>query len=1351
MSPKTRNQRRAKAQFARIMRERTVERILEEEQAKQQQKQYLEGVNQKRDERLTKTVFVANVRDLDVEYNFQTLRSFIETNYGPLEVYTKERWGRSRGGQKSYPRARLVFQKAVDAQKLFGGTVLAQVSGPALIRCSLGCKQGMITVHAAKQRYADSWRHDEALKGEVICFQAKSLALGHYCPDDHDMYWNTVDEAHEFDAEEWVEEICLRQTCQVQVDLLERTFEISTAYKPSAASHNDPDDLAKIFGLSALLADFGNPTDTVMSFRFKELRHHIEICKESDDAKRLSLIFVLKHPPKIENIVPDLCLSGLDDREPQRVRCISYPGIDRAFFNRCRAFKLSLDECSLSQLSRHERFTRLFDFGLLRKTLRPYRTAIDDLIHSLRSIVMTSKELCAGLARLHQYLRKVHDTDDRAGIILRAALDQRRFSWYHLLRDQDSSGTLCDTIIDSLVRGKAMQVLRRVVDTDGGCTKHPLKLYQTVAAETVTDAELVTSIPDYCLQIPRLLLTPCQETVLGYETEMSNRVLRDFVNTKGFSPSSFMRASVADENGQQLFGIDLSREVESLFKSILLSGLKINGHTYQFLAYSSSQLKECSLWLVKPEGNWTVKRMRHEFGDFSHCKSASKYAARVGQCFSTTYKSISAGYTGSRFGGARLQHALIPDIPGQGHFLEKFHTDGTGVISRALMDELLRQVPFGPKDPRDTSIIQIRYGGAKGTLTAWDAPTMTKLLGRSGMDVLLRESMIKFDTAYEEIEICAVGKSIPYYLNRNVILILSCLGISDVNFLNIQRKMLDDLDAMLVSSDKARELLPRLLGPDTTIRSVLHDMLSSGLEPQDEPFLFSCLHAIRSHHLFALRKKTRIFVADGAVLRGGIDESGMLPEGCVYVHRAQCREPGASGDEGVVLGPVLVTKHPVMHVGDVRMLCAVNVPALRHHRNIILFSQKGIRPEPDKMAGSDLDGDEFAVTWDARLFLRGWDTIPAPCPSDSLSVCASYAMQLQCFNQAPLDYADPTGTPPEFPNEFEAQNQALVEHFIKHAKTNNLGRIAMLWQDHASRSGANCSQCHELARLHSIAVDFPKSGIPASLPDSLLLKRDQERAHWREQKRYPVFICQNVVGRLYDEVIRRDVTDRSMKALKAFAGRDSNRYGQILPYCSRRDSMQQLEAVYDSSIPTLLGFNDENDALLTIGSEHYEWYEEEVASLVNRFKINCEGELTTGCIRKLHKLHRRREHEVSEEIRRTLRQIRIDYRRRFAASVLRLIEVCTTWHEGDALEAGYSEDLIDSVFEIATSKSANHFDAKQLMLRQTAFRLAAAYYIVAYSLDWREQGNRISVRFGFPWVVCSDVIYAGLLEASHRN
>ena len=52
----------------------------------------------------------------------------------------------------------------------------------------------------------------------------------------------------------------------------------------------------------------------------------------------------------------------------------------------------------------------------------------------------------------------------------------------------------------------------------------------------------------------------------------------------------------------------------------------------------------------------------------------------------------------------------------------------------------------------------------------------------------------------------------------------------------------------------------------------------------------------------------------------------------------------------------------ILHLsGDMRMLTAVNVPELRDKKNVILFSRHGDRPEADKMSGSDLDGDQFAM------------------------------------------------------------------------------------------------------------------------------------------------------------------------------------------------------------------------------------------------------------------------------------------------------------------------------------------------------------------------------------------------------
>jgi len=72
----------------------------------------------------------------------------------------------------------------------------------------------------------------------------------------------------------------------------------------------------------------------------------------------------------------------------------------------------------------------------------------------------------------------------------------------------------------------------------------------------------------------------------------------------------------------------------------------------------------------------------------------------------------------------------------------------------------------------------------------------------------------------------------------------------------------------------------------------------------------------------------------------------------------------------VFVGEVLVAKNPCLYPGDFRKFTAINVPALKACiRDCIVFPRKGPRPHPNEMSGSDLDGDQYWVSFDEIIIL----------------------------------------------------------------------------------------------------------------------------------------------------------------------------------------------------------------------------------------------------------------------------------------------------------------------------------------------------------------------------------------------
>lgn len=178
-----------------------------------------------------------------------------------------------------------------------------------------------------------------------------------------------------------------------------------------------------------------------------------------------------------------------------------------------------------------------------------------------------------------------------------------------------------------------------------------------------------------------------------------------------------------------------------------------------------------------------------------------------------------------------------------------------------------------------------------------------------------RPSMNKFDSKNHSIDIVRVS-SMPSvgFLNRQIILLLSSLGINDQIFLTMQEQMLDHLRTLTVDHQQAREFLRQFGGSSG---NGYHAFLLEYLKrfgKQIDPFVRQILIAFQAFLVKELRTKARILIPDTWSLFGVIDETRTLKYGEVFV---QIEQKNDCGDifSRIITGSVIVTRNPCFHPG----------------------------------------------------------------------------------------------------------------------------------------------------------------------------------------------------------------------------------------------------------------------------------------------------------------------------------------------------------------------------------------------------------------------------------------------------
>lgn len=483
-------------------------------------------------------------------------------------------------------------------------------------------------------------------------------------------------------------------------------------------------------------------------------------------------------------------------------------------------------------------------------------------------------------------------------------------------------------------------------------------------------------IPKYCILQRSATVTPSTIYLSTPTPEMSNRILRKYAE----HADRFLRVRFADEKNEGRIFSSIDNSNTAIYNRVyqcLKYGIKIGDRRFEFLAAGNSQFREHGAYFFASTRWLTTDMIRQNMGNFSEIKTVSKYASRLGLCFSTT---------------RRITHPVmtvktLDDTMRNGYNF----TDGVGRISSYLAQTIAADLRLPSTNV--PSVFQFRLGGTKGVLAV--APKLDAL------HLNIRQSQYKFHAAYNiGMEIIKWSQYSTPRLNRQLISVLKSLKVSDDVFKMKLDAELTRLQQAMVDGRAAILMLERQVDENHTTLDIA-EIVRSGFISTKDPFAVSMLHLWRSWCYKQLKERAAIPMKEGAFLLGCTDETRTLRgwfEGAmaraseratanVYDRQVQALsqifvqvpDPEQDGRHKVIEGLCIVARNPSLHPGDIRVVQAVDVQALHHLRDVVVFPQTGDRDVPNMCSGGDLDGDDFIIVWDK-------DLIPQPSEWDVLAM-----------------------------------------------------------------------------------------------------------------------------------------------------------------------------------------------------------------------------------------------------------------------------------------------------------------------------------------------------------------------------
>lgn len=164
--------------------------------------------------------------------------------------------------------------------------------------------------------------------------------------------------------------------------------------------------------------------------------------------------------------------------------------------------------------------------------------------------------------------------------------------------------------------------------------------------------------------------------------------------------------------------------------------------------------------------------------------------------------------------------------------------------------------------------------------------------------------------------------------------------------------------------------------------------------------------------------------------------------------------------------------------------------------------------------------------------------------------------------------------------------QEIQKFFVDYMINDTLGAISTAHLVLADREPdkARSQKCLELANLHSIAVDFAKTGAPAEMPRVL---KPKEFPDFMERIEKPMYTSNGVLGKLYHAILGSATHKRSNLVLEKIG-----------------------QAIYDHNLEV-----DGFEAFIEIAVSHKDQYIEKLRTLMTYYGAENEDEILTGNLR----------------------------------------------------------------------------------------------------------------------------------------